>query len=356
MKPFKSRFFIILFLFSSFSLNSWAATATDCPTVLSQCTATVSVQNPAGVCFMNGTSNVGFYRVTAPTVGYSYSSCTPVLPPANYGCVYYADGSKAGTTDNNVNCSGAGGYQIFTGLDAATPYCTDGPAGTTSSAPACPATYTPTATNTQANPPPPPATKAPASAPAPAKPATGAPATAPTTPNAGSNPSNGTSASSSSATTTTNPDGSTTTVTNTTSTTSIDTSSLNQEATQRGINADTSKIADNTAKIASNTDATGVNGTSSGTQATSAVSSSLDSITAAINGNTSANHGLTPSNGFLSQFGSSCGCSPLTLSYHGASVSYDWCPMISKFRDGLSFIFYVIVAWSIFLMLSEMRV
>jgi len=361
MKPFNSRFLITLFCFFSpaaFAVTSWQMTGQPLyyESAEASCAAVTSygkhydaknISVSSADCIATDNYYVGSTHTTTHAV---------TAIPANYGCVYYADGSKAGTTANNTNCSGAGGYQIFSGLDAATPYCTDGAYGSNFSAPSCPSTYTPSGNMTQASAPPPPAAKSPASAPAPAKPAAGAAATAPSTPNAGSNPTNGTGAASSSATTTTNPDGSTTTVTNTTSTTSIDTSSLNQEATQRGINSDTSQISANTAMTAANTDATGVDGTSSGTQATSAVSSSLDAVTSAINSNESANHGLTTTSGFLSQFGSTCGCSPLTLTYHGASVTYDWCPMIAKVRDGLSFIFYVIVAWSIFLMLSEMRV
>lgn len=353
MKPFNFRFLIILF-FSFLSFNSYAYTHAQ---AAAYCASQVAADY---VCVDLPSTNVtdcsGFYYLAKS--GYhdifiqEYSGCPAAASPANYGCVYNANGSKAGTTAGGTNCSGAGGFNMYTGYDAQAPYCTDGPAGTslsTNGSASCPATYTPTATNTKPNPLPPPAPKSSATAPAPASPASGTPATAPSTPNQGSNPSNGSGASSSSSTTTTNPDGTTTTVTNTTSTTSIDTSSLNQQATQE-------EIKQGIDKLNAGLDTSGLDGTTSGSQATSVVSSALDSITSAINGNTSANHGLAPSSGFLSQFGSTCGCSPLTLSYHGASVSYDWCPMIQKMRDGLSFIFYVIVAWSIFLMLSEMRV
>jgi hypothetical protein len=75
------RFYISLFSFLLCGLFSVNSLASSCSSTLSQCTATVSVQNPAGVCFMLTTSSVGFYRVTAPSVSYTYSTCTPDAAP-----------------------------------------------------------------------------------------------------------------------------------------------------------------------------------------------------------------------------------------------------------------------------------
>jgi hypothetical protein len=91
-------------------------------------------------------------------------------------------------------------------------------------------------------------------------------------------------------------------------------------------------------------------GTADGTLTSqkTALDSAASGSAGLITGETGKSEGWASGFSFGGYLPQSCGCQPLSATYHGHTASFDWCPAIDKIRSVLAWVFGILAAFTIF--------
>lgn len=116
----------------------------------------------------------------------------------------------------------------------------------------------------------------------------------------------------------------------------FDKSGLATESTQSGIASDISAIKDSLVPGTADTSLTAEKG---------ALDGAMDAISGMFAGETAKEAtGLTDDFSLGGYLPSQCGCTPLTMSFHGHTASYDWCAPMETFKGVLSWVLGILTA------------
>lgn len=115
----------------------------------------------------------------------------------------------------------------------------------------------------------------------------------------------------------------------------FDKSGLATESTQAGIKADTAAIKDAL---------TGEGVDSSLNAQKGALDGAMDSIAGMFAGESAKDSGIENNFSFDQYLPQSCGCTPLTIDYHGHSASFDWCAPMETIKGGLAWALGILTA------------